>query len=342
MQKILFSALVLSVNLSTVAAHMERESVIIPRLRAPVEINAVWDKQPWSAIQAIELSHHMGDYPEHFPHVRVKIAYDMDALYVFFRVRDQYVLALTQDYQGSVYKDSCVEFFFTPHEDVSLGYFNLEMNCGGTALFNFQKQPRTDVIKVGRNDFDQITVAHTMPKIVNPEIQDSLTWMLEYRIPFSILRKYSATTIPEEGTKWRANFFKCADNSSHPHWLTWSPVEYDRPNFHLPDYFGDLVFGGPTNVDDAEDNVPDTYGLASYPNPFNDKTTITFILAESAAVDVEIYNLNGKKIATLVHDVYQAGVHSVKWDAAGCASGLYICHLRVGDHLQQLKIACIG
>lgn len=341
MRRILLIAFVIIGHLATLAKTMERESVIIPRLQQAVEINAVWDKQPWSGIQAIELSNYMGDYPKHFPHVFVKIAYDTDALYVIFRVRDQYVLAVTQDYQGSVYQDSCVEFFFTPFAEVSPGYFNLEMNCGGTALFNFQKQPRTDVIKIERRDFEQIAVAHTLPKIVTPEIQDTLTWIVEYRMPYSILRKYTNVTIPEEGTQWRGNFYKCADNSSFPHWLTWSSVDYDRPNFHLPDYFGDLVFGGPADVD-IENETPESYRLNSYPNPFNDTTTIQFSLAKPAPVEVVIYTLNGVKIATLAHDVYPAGVHAVKWDAAGCASGMYICRLHVGEQVRQRKITCIG
>jgi len=41
---------------------------------------------------------------------------------------------------------------------------------------------------------------------------------------------------------WRANFYKCADSTSHPHWLTWSPVDHPTPHFHLPAFFGTLEF----------------------------------------------------------------------------------------------------
>jgi hypothetical protein len=47
---------------------------------------------------------------------------------------------------------------------------------------------------------------------------------------------------PGPGVTWRANFYKCADKTSHPHWLTWAHVNYPKPKFHLPEYFGRIEF----------------------------------------------------------------------------------------------------
>ena len=80
-----------------------------------------------------------GEQPVHFPRVQAKLAYDAAALYVIFQVADRYVRATAENYQDQVCEDSCVEFFFTPGEDISHGYFNLEVNCGGTVLFHHQK-----------------------------------------------------------------------------------------------------------------------------------------------------------------------------------------------------------
>jgi hypothetical protein len=65
---------------------------------------------------------------------------------------------------------------------------------------------------------------------------------VEYTLPFSILEKYMKVDLPMPGKKWRANFYKCGDKTSHPHWLTWAPVEFPKPNFHLPGFFGMLIF----------------------------------------------------------------------------------------------------
>ncbi len=206
------------------------------------EINAVWNKMPWSEIEPLLINHYMGDKPEHFPFTQAKMAYDDSAVYVIFKVEDRYVKAVHNKTQGPVYLDSCVEFFFTPGSDIKKGYFNLEMNCGGTMLFHHQRKPRTNQTLFSEDHIRQVDVAHTLPEIVDPEIEEEVTWVVEYRIPFSILSNYHSFTTPEAGSIWRANFYKCADETSHPHWLTWTPVDYPRPNFHLPQHFGNLEF----------------------------------------------------------------------------------------------------
>ena len=158
--------------------HMTAESTESASLRhavlkvsVPPTIDARWDKSPWTSVEPVSLEHHMGESPRHFPKTRAKVAYDDDALYVIFRVEDQYVRAVTTNYQGPVYQDSCVEFFFTPGGEVSAGYFNLEMNCGGTALFCFQKAKGKGVVRIPATDFDRVRVAHSMPPVVEPETE---------------------------------------------------------------------------------------------------------------------------------------------------------------------------
>ena len=60
---------------------------------------------------------------------------------------------------------------------------------------------------------------------------------------------------PSAGQGWSANFYKCADKTSHPHWGSWAKVEVDRPAFHLPAYFGTLEFSSTVST------VSDPYGL---------------------------------------------------------------------------------
>ena len=214
----------------------------MPMLENSPEINAVWSKEPWEIIEPLQIGHFMGDKPDHFPLTQAKLGYDEKALFIIFKVDDQYVKAVYDQDQDPVYKDSCVEFFFTPEDNSANGYFNLEMNCGGTMLFQHQMIPREGHVKISKEDIEKIEVAHSLPKIVDPEINKKTTWVVEYRIPFEVLEKYHSFSKPENGQIWRANFYKCADDSSHPHWLTWSPVDFPRPNFHLPEYFGILEF----------------------------------------------------------------------------------------------------
>ena len=116
------------------------------------------------------------------------------------------------------------------------------MNCGGTTLFCFQRAPRKDVVEIPESEHAKITIAHSLPKIVDPEIATPVAWTVEYRLPIEILQKHCAMTPPAPGVVWRANFYKCGDQTLHPHWLTWSPVAFPKPQFHLPEFFGELVF----------------------------------------------------------------------------------------------------
>lgn len=215
----------------------------VKRLGGPMTVDANWDKAAWRTAEPLELTHFMGKRPEHFPKVRARIAYDHESLYVIFRVDDRYIRAVARRHQDSVCTDSCVEFFFAPGPDVSKGYMNLEMNCGGTMLFHYQLVPRKDQVPVSPADLASILVAHTLPKRIEVEITEPTTWTVEYRIPFEILGRYYPDPImPAPGVRWRANLFKCADATSRPHWLTWAPVDKPSPDFHTPEFFGVLEF----------------------------------------------------------------------------------------------------
>lgn len=211
---------------------------------ASIAFDATWDGEFWKPAKPLALKHYMGEKPQHFPQVQAKLAYDSEALYVIFQVHDRYVRAVAQKNQDSVYKDSCVEFFFTPHTDVAQGYFNLEMNCGGTMLLHYQLDPRGNSMRLSEADLAQIDVKHSLPKIVDPEITEPTQWTVAYRLPLDIFSKYFPGDLqrPAAGVSWRANLYKCADDTSHPHWLTWSPVDFERPDFHRPQSFGRLEF----------------------------------------------------------------------------------------------------
>ena len=223
-------------------AEVVKMTYTVPKVQIAPEINAQWDKEPWLSTPALNIKNHMGEKPQHYPKAQAKLVYDDQAIYVIFRVEDKYVRAVAKKYQDSVYKDSCVEFFFTPGSDIDEGYFNLEMNCGGNALFHHQIKGKGTSVAISEQDFNKLTIAHSLPEIIDPEIQADTTWTLEYRLPFDILENYAGITRPEPGVEWKANFYKCADDCSHPHWLTWSIVDYPRPQCHLPQYFGTLRF----------------------------------------------------------------------------------------------------
>ena len=78
--------------------------------------------------------------------------------------------------------------------------------------------------------------------------------------------------------------------------------------------------------------MPTEYSLSqNYPNPFNPSTTIEFALPQDSHVLLEVYNVIGQKVMTLVNEVRQAGYHQVRLDGTNLASGLYLYRLTTGN-----------
>jgi hypothetical protein len=214
----------------------------VKRMKDNPNIDADWTKAAWKGVTPLTLEYYMGEAPVHQPKVQAKAAYDDDYLYLIWKVEDQYVLAKRARHQQDVWRDSCVEFFFTPGGDPKdRGYFNLETSCAGVKLFGAHVAGGKDG-KFTAEDFASVVTANSLKGRIDPEIDKPTTWTLEYKIPLSLLEKFAKIERPKPGVTWRANFYKCADDSSHPHWLTWSPVSHAEPSFHLPMFFGILTF----------------------------------------------------------------------------------------------------
>jgi hypothetical protein len=180
----------------------------------------------------------------HHPPTRFALLHDTRNLYLRFDVDDRYVKAVHSGFHAPVYKDSCVEFFVRPRPDG--GYFNFELNAGGSLLLsyieNWKRTPEgfEKFRMVSPELCCQIEILNSLPHIVQPEITTPLHWNVSLKIPLSLLEAHTGRISTTPGSRWRGNFYKCADETSHPHWMSWSPVK--ELNFHAPDDFGELCF----------------------------------------------------------------------------------------------------
>ncbi len=78
-----------------------------------------------------------------------------------------------------------------------------------------------------------------------------------------------------------------------------------------------------------------------YPNPFNTSTTISYQLQTAGQVTLEVYNLLGQRVTTLVNEKQQAGDKFVIWDASQVSSGLYFYKLTAGDFTQTKRMMLV-
>ncbi len=85
--------------------------------------------------------------------------------------------------------------------------------------------------------------------------------------------------------------------------------------------------------------LPTEYGLdQNYPNPFNPSTRIDYQIPENNHVTIQIYDILGNLITTLVDEQLEAGYHSVNWNASGLASGVYLCRFTSGSFITTKKL----
>jgi hypothetical protein len=206
------------------------------------DLAADWDNHVWKNAQTAHLDYFRPESSAHRPRTRVRFVHGSAGLRGIFDVDDRYVRSVRTNYMDEVWKDSCVEFFIQPRRDA--GYFNIEMNAGGAHLCCYIEDPARVTggfkkftrlpAEIGR----RIQVRSSLPKIIDPEITESVRWQLNFFVPFSVFESYVGTLGEVHGQEWRGNFYKCADDGSHPHWGSWAPV--DQFNFHLPRCFGSI------------------------------------------------------------------------------------------------------
>jgi len=94
-----------------------------------------------------------------------------------------------------------------------------------------------------------------------------------------------------------------------------------------------------TGIENIEGELPTEFGLVSaYPNPFNPVTTIKFELPENCEVELGIYDVTGKRMATVISRSLKSGVYEATWDASGLPSGVYFARLTTGNKAATQKL----
>lgn len=97
-------------------------------------------------------------------------------------------------------------------------------------------------------------------------------------------------------------------------------------------------------VSSSSDDINKPYEFAlkgNYPNPFNPTTRIEFSIAEPSNVTLEIFNIQGQRVVTLLRENKSAGVHNVRFNAGSLSSGVYMYRLQAGDYTEVRKMILI-
>lgn len=171
------------------------------------------------------------------PEVKFKIAHCQGKILLKYLVKEESVLAKVSTINGSVHKDSCVEFFISTQPGGP--YYNFEFNCIGiphVAVGHSRKDRQLIDPKI----LEQIQTKSSLGDQPFEEKTGGHEWELMVIIPPECFVKEKNMEL--KGLKARANFYKCADDTVKPHFVTWNPVGTENPDYHQPKYFGEVMF----------------------------------------------------------------------------------------------------
>ena len=132
-----------------------------------------------------------------------------------------------------VYTDSCLEVFLMPVEGDGR-YINFEVNKNGVYLS-----------EIGTCRADRVfisTLTDIEPKIETMEITGNgrTAWGYEITIPESLISALYGVDYHITESTVKGNFYKCAELSKNPHFGTFFPVKTEKPDFHRPEFFGNI------------------------------------------------------------------------------------------------------
>ncbi len=188
-------------------------------------------------IEKLELDQVNWEEFSYKPGVSVQIASNEEEIFLQFSVNEQSVKATETKNNGRVWTDSCVEFFLSPEGNDE--YYNLEINCIGTILLGFRGNEKV-AEHASDEIIDKIRRISSLGDSPFPEIKGETDWQITVAIPWETFFKHDLK--PASGKKMRANFYKCGDNLSVPHFVSWTKIKTEKPSFHEPVFFGGLEF----------------------------------------------------------------------------------------------------
>jgi len=194
-------------------------------------------------------------------------------------------------------------------------------------------------------DLDQEVTVELQPQLVGVSGEFTVAWngletipaeweltLHDYEMESSVNMREVSEYVFTAGAQAKAN--------SNPLSLLTGPAAVAMKAKTESNRFGITI--RPASVNSEVGETPLVFGLEqNYPNPFNPSTTISYTLETADNVNISVYTLMGQKVATLVNEAKTAGTYSVRWNAAGAASGMYYYRLEAGGQSITRKMTLI-
>jgi hypothetical protein len=322
-------------------------------------IDACWSDVKWQTIDqvwipwggSVEASDYTGKY-------KIVWSSEQNVLYFLVEITDDIFVDGYVFGPGDYYQYDIVEVFID--EDKSGGVHNYEV--GGVNAENaFAYHIVVDAPEDGEvnNDFVvcdmagntyTVNYADHFPELAMKKTGDRYTWEFSLAVyddtydngnPEASRVELSAGKITglslaycdndsiNEEPKTRDNFFGSV----------WVPEDEYNDHWINADGFGTIKLTSDAGIEDNS-FVPGISFL-NYPNPFTDKTFIEFDLPKSAKVTIDVLNILGQSVDTVVETRFQGGRHTVEWTPKDIPSGIYFCRMQAASYIGTKKLLII-
>ncbi len=100
----------------------------------------------------------------------------------------------------------------------------------------------------------------------------------------------------------------------------------------------EFSIGAVTSVNFKDTGFHEFTLFPAYPNPFNNSTNISFNLTKSSNVELDIFNITGQKIETLINQQVESGLHKISWNADNFSSGVYLYEIKTQGYIITRKL----
>ncbi|WP_164108221.1 MULTISPECIES: carbohydrate-binding family 9-like protein [Sphingobacterium] len=190
------------------------------------KLEAAFEKLTWNAIDQCPWE---SEFP-YRPEAEFQMAHAEKYIYIHYKVKEEFVKGQYIRPNENVWEDSCVEFFLSL--DQKQTYYNFEFNVLATGLIGYGPAEKSQ-----RNRLDDVVVETVDARVQVVKKGGAKVWENYLVIPKDIFGE-----IPYSGKTYHANFYKCGDGLPDPHFMAWNNIANATPNFHLPEFFGELFF----------------------------------------------------------------------------------------------------
>ena len=179
------------------------------------------------------------NWSKEFPYKPItyfNIARSKDSIFIKYSVQGSMLRAIYSNDHDPVHEDSCVEFFCKPIEAEK--YTNFEFNCIGTCSATSRKNRNDEIIPFSTAEMQTIKRYPSIGRKAFNEMEGMFEWEVTVQIPMKLIG-LNQNNLPE---KILGNFYKCADGTDSMHFLSWNPIKTPTPDFHCPEFFGEIFF----------------------------------------------------------------------------------------------------